>query len=88
MQLEVATLLLEKGEDVKTIQELLGYADPATTLRIYAHVINKRKVDCAENLNGISVMFSQHITPTPKQICPIISKTSAKTSVKFNFNSV
>lgn len=49
----VATLLLEKGEDVKTIQELLGHADPATTLRIYAHVTDKRKADCTERLGGI-----------------------------------
>lgn len=49
----VATLLLEKGEDIKTIQDLLGHADPATTMQIYIHVTDKRRADCADNLGSI-----------------------------------
>ncbi|MDD2587103.1 MAG: tyrosine-type recombinase/integrase [Syntrophomonadaceae bacterium] len=49
----VATLLLEKGENIKTIQELLGHADVSTSLNIYSHVLERMKAASAERLNGI-----------------------------------
>lgn len=44
-----ATLLLEKGVDVFTIQELLGHADLAST-RIYAHCSNQRLRQAVERI--------------------------------------
>ena len=38
-----STLLMENGEDVKTVQSMLRHANPNITLGIYTHAIDKKK---------------------------------------------
>jgi integron integrase len=47
-----ATHLVERGYDIRTIQELLGHADVSTTM-IYTHVATKNKLGVASPANDL-----------------------------------
>lgn len=47
-----ATMLLTKGVDLKTVQDLMGHSD-ITITQIYLHVMPKTKIDAVNRLNDL-----------------------------------
>lgn len=48
-----ASLLLESGENIKSIQELLGHSQISTTMDIYAHFSENLKKKSIQNLSNL-----------------------------------
>lgn len=50
-----ASLLYDAGVDVLSAQRWLGHSDPATTLRIYAHLKKQREDQSIERANALAI---------------------------------
>ncbi|MDQ6793799.1 MAG: tyrosine-type recombinase/integrase, partial [Chloroflexota bacterium] len=64
-----ASLLFAGGKDVKQVQEWLGHADPAFTLRTYVHLMDEGlgSADFLDNISGLpqgGTVGRKALTPT------------------------
>jgi integrase len=57
----LATFLIAKGSDVKTVQTLLRHANPMTTLQIYAHGRSQDRSDAQGNM--LTAFFAPAVKP-------------------------
>jgi integrase len=49
----VASLLLQAGESIKTVQDIMGHADADTLMNVYAHLFEEMKQSAADKLDSI-----------------------------------
>ncbi len=56
-----ATRMIESGESIKTVQDLLGHQDAQTTLNIYTHSLIETKKASADKQNALYEMLNKSL---------------------------
>ena len=46
-------MLIEDGEDIRNVQEMLGHATMSTTADIYSHVVERTKKKVMDRMAGL-----------------------------------
>jgi integrase len=54
-----ASVLLDAGESIKAVSEYLGHADPAMTLRVYAHLMPSSSERARRTLDNVFGMAQE-----------------------------
>ena len=81
-----ATMLLEKGANIKDVQHRLGHKNVQVTLQIYTHTTEKMQNQTIEILNQIPAdgFCTPNFTHQPEEL-PVFTRNSAKI-LPFNFS--
>ncbi|MGD1098450.1 MAG: site-specific integrase [Bryobacteraceae bacterium] len=62
-----ASILIKQGVPITTISAMLGHTDPATTMRIYAHMLPGGESEAAEAFAGWKTKKSKTAKTAPRQ---------------------
>ncbi|MFD9044336.1 tyrosine-type recombinase/integrase [Streptomyces bottropensis] len=54
-----ASALLDEGENIKAVSEYMGHADPALTLRVYAHLMPDSRERARRAIDSVFQRVSQ-----------------------------
>ena len=70
-----ATMMIEHGVDIKTVQSRLGHSDISTTLNIYSHMTEKMNRNAADKLDEVLFVDDSLTKPGRIFLCRVCFQT-------------